>query len=1426
MPPVLIPVFTAIGMSIGWATVAAYAVTFVAMTAASYIARQLFSPDVPEPDYSPTYGAAGSLTDRIGNTIAEGVPIARQYGLVKIGGNKLRYNNADDTDMRIIVGHCLGEVQGPLTYYINDIEWSTLDCVKAGTATKTEYTGTRTQTADGRFTSRASAYRSIAYTAFTFPKNDNQIGYDPNIVVVNKGLKCVPLAGGAATFTRNNAVVLYDWYKNVEGYADGDLDSNAFKSLEALCDAIPTGAGYGPVYPAQNGDAVKATSYYSNQFYPYFSCKCYPSLIGAWQNNQWLGATASNQRLHIDLGSAQIVKRIYYENAHSTGAVTGAGAKTFTFWGSNTAGAFAELTYGVDTNWTELTVSQNTFDEHTGSDVADPKYITVTNSTAYRYYAVKIADNYGNATYLGLRYLELQVQTPRYRFDYNFDSDQTMNDAKKLIWQSFNGRVVMSQGKLKPVWDSAQMADGSGGLTAKTVSHAFTEDNIVRDTFIWRQPEKPNIYRVKYIDATKNFKKSTVEEKDEREIRLYGEILREETCYFITDTEIALRRAKFKFNRARYADYVCEFSAFTSASDLEVYDLVTVTHSLPGWTNKQFIITQKTEDDYGRMKLTLEAYYSGVYDDSLVGNQATYESRLPNPYGTPAVSESISAEMSPTAGTAYNLDAIRITFTPPTTDPFYSYSEIYASTDDATYYHVGDNGTGDFTFNGMGSLYQPGDTVYIKLRSINAKGVPGTLPSSHDASIVATSTARIGSFFAGLTDLWGGNASIAHADTKIVLGDLTGTPKIALGVSADAITFAGTQSGFYVDGDGNLRIGGSTHGMKFTAGTGVLEVSSKVRVGSTTYIDIDGANARIRSSNYASGKAGSGFTLEPNLLEVGNIAARGIFRTAVFQKDVVSAVGGNLAVLDSDVLAADMAATDISTITRVTEAGDTRITEAGDTRVTDGMAELQIEGNTTFAVGDILRIKDGTDDEWLQVETIANAPIYGVLRDKAGDYAADSNPAWKKGATVVNYGQSGDGGIYMTASDTNAPYLSVFKHAGSPWSTLSTMLRLGNLNGYAGYASDIYGFASYIDANNFIKIDAVNGIQLSGSITLTNTISADKVVDGSTNKAYTGTEKTKLSGVASNADVTLSAINGGLTVTGGGITLSSGGAIKGGATDYLTGTGFFLGYSGSAYKFSVGNATDKYIAFDGSDLILGRNTRLLGTDGYGTGHIFLHERPLHQNMYYVQADYVGTSRTSTITESVAIFYMGYCKLGIKAITEQTGPDVHCKVERALPYTNIQEADWTKTRRFMIRVVWTGLGYSEGEIVSGKINGTLGSANVDCHFGFRFDGTTLSGTCANGVSRTTLDLSVTLSETHNGQLGYLLEAVLTPGSNVEFFVDGTSKGTINTNLPGSHASHTQDYAYYMISFGLASQAGLDDTGGLGYEWSEYTVLQDQ
>ena len=68
----------------------------------------------------------------------------------------------------------------------------------------------------------------------------------------------------------------------------------------------------------------------------------------------------------------------------------------------------------------------------------------------------------------------------------------------------------------------------------------------------------------------------------------------------------------------------------------------------------------------------------------------------------------------------------------------------------------------------------------------------------------------------------------------------------------------------------------------------------------------------------------------------------------------------------------------------------------------------------------------------------------------------------------------------------------------------------------------------------------------------------------------------------SNADVTLSAVNGGLVVTGGGITLSAGGAIKGGASDFSTGTGFFLGYEDGQYKFRVGDPAGSRIEWNGS----------------------------------------------------------------------------------------------------------------------------------------------------------------------------------------------------------------------------------------------------
>ena len=174
-------------------------------------------------------------------------------------------------------------------------------------------------------------------------------------------------------------------------------------------------ADYTSQYPvAQNSTYVKATSAVSGDYNPYYCTDPTKSLTGDAPLNSWEADTPN--RIHIDYGSGIIATRIYYENYHNSGATYSRGAKDFTFWGSNTASAFADTTYGTDTNWTQIGGTY-TMDAHVVADQADPKYIAITNSTSYQYYALKISTDQGGG-YIGLRRLVLQTGTAPYVYSH------------------------------------------------------------------------------------------------------------------------------------------------------------------------------------------------------------------------------------------------------------------------------------------------------------------------------------------------------------------------------------------------------------------------------------------------------------------------------------------------------------------------------------------------------------------------------------------------------------------------------------------------------------------------------------------------------------------------------------------------------------------------------------------------------------------------------------------------------------------------------------------------------------------------------------------------------------------------------------------------------------------------------------------------
>ena len=318
--------------------------------------------------------------------------------------------------------------------------------------------------------------------------------------------------------------------------------------------------------------------------------------------------------------------------------------------------------------------------------------------------------------------------------------------------------------------------------------------------------------------------------------------------------------------------------------------------------------------------------------------------------------------------------------------------------------------------------------------------------------------------------------------------------------------------------------------------------NSLIRAGVTAgnYITIDGANLRIRSSNYVANV--SGFTVEPTLIEAENLVARGIMKGSTFQYDLISAVGGQVMVANSDVLASDMTALDASTLTT--------------------------RGTTTWAVNDMLVIRSitalGIQEEYLRVTAVGSAPTYSVTRDLAGTFTANTNPIWQQGTTIVKQGVSdgaaafSGGYLRLFGEGTNAPYYSVYQRTGVAYNAVTERVRMGNLNGFLDYASDIFGIAMGSSAANQanITIDPTNGLRVRNATTSVFT------VDNSGNSTLLN-----------------------LTV-GGSLNVSTSGNVRSGQTAYNTGTGWFMEYNAATPRLSLGNPATNYMTWDGTNLTL------------------------------------------------------------------------------------------------------------------------------------------------------------------------------------------------------------------------------------------------
>ena len=104
-----------------------------------------------------------------------------------------------------------------------------------------------------------------------------------------------------------------------------------------------------------------------------------------------------------------------------------------------------------------------------------------------------------------------------------------------------------------------------------------------------------------------------------------------------------------------------------------------------------------------------------------------------------------------------------------------------------------------------------------------------------------------------------------------------------------------------------------------------------------------------------------------------------------------------------------------------------------------------------------------------------------------------------------------------------------------------------------------------------------------------------------------------------------------ITVNTGTLTVDTSGYIKGGQTAYNTGSGFFLGYSGGAYKFSIGNSSSSF-AYDGTNLSItgSSNIDITGNAAFGGAGTI---GTLGLGTTAVSANYLNTANFGIITRS-------------------------------------------------------------------------------------------------------------------------------------------------------------------------------------------------
>jgi hypothetical protein len=269
--------------------------------------------------------------------------------------------------------------------------------------------------------------------------------------------------------------------------------------------------------------------------------------------------------------------------------------------------------------------------------------------------------------------------------------------------------------------------------------------------------------------------------------------------------------------------------------------------------------------------------------------------------------------------------------------------------------------------------------------------------------------------------------------------------------------------------------------------------------------------------------------------------------------------------------------------------------------ISPSSASILVENNNLNS-GDIIHLETGGNVEFMRVDSAASSGSgdgfsYDVTRNLDGTGAN----TFDAGSGVFNTGQIGNGFIdqyainsLTTGVNTAGPTIAFMERTGSAFQDIDVRTTVGNLKGWYGYSTEIFGFAAGNYKEQNITVDPINGLRIRNVNTLQLQASGSTLTIGDNFIFNSSTGLLKVSGsnielesptfFLGNNSQFISGSNGNLRIESTNFTLAQNGDVSmtgtvtaeagqiGGfaITDSaITGSGFFLSGSATGNQFFI-----------------------------------------------------------------------------------------------------------------------------------------------------------------------------------------------------------------------------------------------------------------